>query len=71
MTSTDAIRSRIRDNKTNMIKSDLQTGAKFGMMTLDASLTNLYKQGLISYEELITKSQDPDSVVAKLKEEMA
>ena len=25
MTSTDAIRSRIRDNKTNMIKSDLQT----------------------------------------------
>ena len=54
-----------------MIKSDLQTGAKFGMMTLDSSLTNLYKEGLISYEELITKSQDPDSVVAKLKEEMA
>ena len=70
MTSTDAIRSRIRDNKTNMIKSDLQTGAKFGMMTLDASLMNLYKEGLISYEDLITKSQDPDSVVQKLKEEM-
>ena len=69
MTTTDAIRSRIRDNKTNMIKSDLQTGAKYGMFTLDTSLTNLYKQGLISYEELITKSQDPDSVVQKLKEE--
>jgi twitching motility protein PilT len=70
MTTTDAIRSRIRDNKTNMIKSDMQTGAKFGMTTLDASLTELYRQGLIAYEELITKSQDPDSVVAKLKEEM-
>ena len=70
MTSTDAIRSRIRDNKTNMIKSDLQTGAKFGMMTLDACLTQHYANGLISYEDLITKSQDPDSVVAKLKEEM-
>ena len=69
MTSTDAIRSRIRDNKTNMIKSDLQTGAKYGMFTLDSYLANLFKQGLISYEELITKSQDPDSVVAKLKEE--
>ena len=69
MTTTDAIRSRIRDNKTNMIKSDLQTGAKFGMQTLDSHLTQLYKQGLIAYEELITKSQDPDSVVAKLKEE--
>ena len=69
MTRTDAICSRIRDNKTNMIKSDLQTGAKYGMFTLDTSLTNLYKQGLISYEELITKSQDPESVVNKLKEE--
>lgn len=70
MTSTDAIKSRIRDNKTNMIKSDLQTGAKFGMMTLDACLLKHYKDGFISYEELITKSQDPDSVVQKLKEEM-
>ena len=69
MTRTDAICSRIRDNKTNMIKSDLQTGAKYGMFTLDSYLANLFKQGLISYEELITKSQDPDSVVAKLKEE--
>jgi len=69
MTTTDAIRSRIRDSKTNMIRSDIQTGAKFGMTTLDASLTNLFKQGLIAYEELITKSQDPDSIVAKLREE--
>ena len=70
MTTTDAIRSRIRDNKTNMIKSDMQTGAKFGMVTLDSCLLEHYKAGLISYEELITKSQDPDTVVAKLKEEM-
>ena len=70
MISTDAIRSRIRDNKTNMIKSDLQTGAKYGMVTLDACLTEHYKKGLISYEELITKSQDPETVVSKLKEEM-
>jgi twitching motility protein PilT len=70
MTTTDAIRSRIRDNKTNMIKSDMQTGAKFGMATLDTSLLALFRQGLISYEDLITKSQDPDSVVKQLKEEM-
>ena len=70
MTSTDAIRSRIRDNKTNMIKSDLQTGAKFGMITLDACLMNHFRNGFISYEELITKSQDPDWVVHKLQEEM-
>lgn len=68
MTRTDAICSRIRDNKTNMIKSDLQTGVKHGMQTLDSHLTDLYKKGLISYEELITKAQDPDSVINKLKE---
>lgn len=70
MISTPAIQSRIRDNKTNMIKSDMQTGAKFGMVTLDSCLLDHFKNGLISYDDLITKSQDPDSVVAKLKEEM-
>lgn len=69
MTRTDAICSRIRDNKTNMIKSDLQTGAKYGMQTLDSHLAQLFKQNLITFEDLITKSQDPDSVVQKLKEE--
>ena len=69
MITTDAIRSRIRDNKTNMIKSDMQTGAKFGMQTLDSHLTLLFKQGLITYGELITKSQDPESIVSNLKKE--
>ncbi|MBR1870814.1 MAG: type IV pilus twitching motility protein PilT [Kiritimatiellae bacterium] len=70
MVSTDAIKSRIRDNKTNMIKSDIQTGAKYGMISLDACLLKHYKAGLISYDELITKSQDPDSVVAELKKDL-
>ena len=70
MLATPSIRSRIRDNKTFQIRSDIQTGAKFGMVTLDSCLMGHYRNGLISYEELITKSQDPDTVVAKLKEEM-
>ena len=70
MLATPSIRSRIRDNKTFQIRSDIQTGAKFGMVTLDACLLDHYKNGLISYDELITKSQDPDTIVAKLKEEM-
>ncbi len=70
MLATPSIRSRIRDNKTFQIRSDIQTGAKFGMVTLDACLMQHYKNGLISYDELITKAQDPDTVVAKLKEEM-
>jgi len=70
MISTPAIRARIRDNKTFQITSDIQTGAKFGMTTLDAHLLELYLKGWIHYDDVITKSQDPDTLVAKLKEEL-
>jgi twitching motility protein PilT len=70
MISTPSIRSRIRDNKTFQISSDIQTGAKFGMQTLDSHLLELYLGGLISYDDLVTKSQDPDTLVQKLKEEL-
>ena len=70
MLATPSVRSRIRDNKTFQIRSDIQTGAKFGMVTLDACLLEHYRNGLIRYDELVTKAQDPDSIVAKLNEEM-
>ena len=70
MLATPSVRSRIRDNKTFQIRSDIQTGVKFGMVTLDACLLEHYRNGLIRYDELVTKAQDPDSVVAKLNEEM-
>ncbi len=70
MLSTSSIRSRIRDNKTFQIRSDIQTGMKYGMMTLDASLMQHYRNGVIDYNELVTRAQDPDSVMAKLKEQM-
>jgi len=38
------------------------------MITLDAYLMALYQAGKISYEDLITKSQDPESIVQKLEE---
>jgi twitching motility protein PilT len=65
MISTPSIQALIRDNKTFRITSDIQTGAKYGMVTLDANLMSLYERGLISYADLITKAQDPQSVLAK------
>ncbi|MBU1694519.1 MAG: type IV pilus twitching motility protein PilT [Verrucomicrobia bacterium] len=67
MIATPSIRSLIRDNKTFRITSDIQTGARWGMMTLDAHLMALYERGLIGYEDLITKSQDPEAVYQKLE----
>jgi twitching motility protein PilT len=67
MISTPSIQALIRDNKTFRITSDIQTGAKYGMMTLDSNLMSLYERGLISYGDLITIAQDPQSIVAKLQ----
>src|SRR5688572_24135884 len=72
MINTPSIAALIRDNKTYRINSDIQTGAKFGMVTLDGFLMEKYQAGMISREEVINKSQDPTTVQAKLQEwEMA
>jgi twitching motility protein PilT len=68
MINTPSIAALIRDNKTFRINSDIQTGAKYGMVTLDGFLMDKYSQGLISREEVITKSQDPVTIQAKLQE---
>jgi Tfp pilus assembly ATPase PilU len=40
------------------------------MISLDSHLLELYMAGLISYDDLVTKSQDPDTLVQKLKSEL-
>src|SRR5438045_5508960 len=68
MINTPSIAALISDNKTFRINSDIQTGAKYGMVTLDSFLIDKYQQGMISQEEVITKSQDPSTILAKLQE---
>jgi twitching motility protein PilT len=68
MINTPSIAALIRDNKTFRINSDIQTGAKWGMVTLDSFLMDKYKAGLIAREEVINKSQDPTTIMAKLQE---
>ena len=68
MINTPSIAALIRDNKTFRIQSDIQTGSKWGMVTLDSWLIDKYLQGLIAREEVINKSQDPTTIMAKLQE---
>jgi len=50
LVATPAIRNLIREGKTHQIYSALQAGAKFGMITMDQSLADLVKRGLIAYD---------------------
>ena len=71
MIATPSIRSLIRDNKTFRITSDLQTGAKWGMQTLDSHLIDLWQAGKIAYEELVTKAQDTEEVMQQVRGKQA
>jgi twitching motility protein PilT len=68
MINTPSISALIRDNKSFRINSDIQTGAKYGMLTLDSFLLEKYQAGMISQHEVITKAQDPTTILAKLQE---
>ena len=51
MIGTPAIRNLIRENKISQIPSAMQTGQKFGMLTMEASIKELISRHLIDAEE--------------------
>lgn len=65
MLTTPAIANLIRESKTYRINSDIQTGAKYGMYTMDSHLLKLYQEKKITYEDMMSKSYDPDTLAAQ------
>lgn len=58
LVATPAIKNLIRESKTHQIPSAIQTGAKFGMKTMEASLRELLEKGIISPEDFNTLTGD-------------
>lgn len=56
MVATPAIRNLIRDNKIYQIDNSIQTGSKFGMKTMDSSIIDLLKRGLITKDTAINQA---------------
>ncbi|MCM8759913.1 MAG: type IV pilus twitching motility protein PilT [Candidatus Omnitrophica bacterium] len=69
MIATPSIQNLIRERKTYRIISDIQTGMKMGMITLDAFLMKLFKEGKISFEDVMIYSQYPEQVKQQLAAE--
>jgi len=59
MVATPAVRALIREGKTHQLYTDIQTGAQFGMQSLDQHLLQLVQQGKVAYEEARAKSSNP------------
>lgn len=68
MVPNAAIRNLIREDKVHQIYSQIQVGqAKSGMQTMNQSLHMLYQRRVISFDDAMSRSPDPD----ELKQMMA
>ncbi len=61
-----AIRTLIRERKTHQIDSMIQTNMAEGMITMDTSILNLYKQGIIDKQAALANASNPDMLEKKL-----
>jgi twitching motility protein PilT len=64
LVANSGIRNLIREGKTFQIPSLIETGAKEGMISLDQSLRDMVRRGLISPEEAFVRAVDRDSFAA-------
>ena len=66
MRLTPAIRNMIRDNKVHQIDGLIATSAKDDMISMDMSLMNLCKQGIITKETALTYASNPEMLKKRL-----
>ncbi|MDQ3093595.1 MAG: type IV pilus twitching motility protein PilT [bacterium] len=51
LVATPAVRNIIREGKTHQLDAVIQTGAEYGMQSMDKTLVQLIHEGTISYDE--------------------
>lgn len=62
LTATSAVRNIIREGKTHQLEAVIQTGAEFGMQSMDRTLVNLIHAGTITYDEARNFAVDLDEL---------
>ncbi len=62
MIATTAIRNLIREGKTFQMPNVIQTGAQYGMQTLNQALRDLIQRNLITPAEAFLKSDNPEEL---------
>ncbi len=62
MIATPAVRNIVREGKSHQLDAVIQTGAEFGMQSMDKTLVNLVHNGTISYDEARNFAIDIDEL---------
>ncbi|MCA9344878.1 type IV pilus twitching motility protein PilT [Candidatus Saccharibacteria bacterium] len=60
--ATPAVRNIIREGKSHQLEAVIQTGAEFGMQSMDKTLVSLIHNGTITYEEARNYAVDIDEL---------
>ena len=68
--NTLAVGSIITEGQNFKLKGEMQTGQKAGMTTMDATIFEKYKAGMVDYEVALANISDP-TTLQDLKKEMA
>ncbi|UYV14116.1 MAG: PilT/PilU family type 4a pilus ATPase [Phycisphaera sp.] len=63
---TPAVRNLIRENRTFEIPNVIETNRAIGMSSLDASIAELYFNGIISKEDAVAQAAFPDKLERQL-----
>ncbi len=63
MICTAAVRNLVREGKIHQIPSMIQTGSRYGMLSMDKHLQALYDKGVISREESMEFARDEESML--------
>jgi twitching motility protein PilT len=67
MIATPAVRNSIREGKTHMLDNIIQTSGELGMMTFEASLASLVREGKVSREIAEEYALRPDELARQLR----
>ena len=62
LTATPAVRNIIREGKSHQLEAVIQTGAEFGMQSMDKTLVSLIHAGTITYDEARNYAVDLDEL---------
>jgi twitching motility protein PilT len=61
MIATSGVRNLIREGKSEQLASLIETGAQYGMLPMDRTLVDLFRQGVISRDVAASASLDRDN----------
>lgn len=65
LVATSAVRNLIRENNLHHLENCLQTGAREGMVSMDACLYDLYCRCSISYDTALSRARNPERIAKR------